>query len=353
MSCPSKPFPSVLLQQADLDQDGADGLHNVHDAHPHLTPAETWRSLFDRNSEGTVDPSTFPPFFTPSKAPSHKEILRILKEEPADTVTILAVGPLTNVALAAAEDPETFLRVKEVVVMGGAVHCEGNCTPVAEFNCYADAVAAARVYALTSLNPQATMPPIPEKISTLSPYPAKLSRQLKVVLAPLDITTPHVIGRPYFAETIQPHIDAGSPLAQWTSHFVQGAFNKIDTMEVDGIEPELSLHDPLTVWYAMCSADPAWKFPPKPEDIRVETSGQWTRGMHVIDRRNRKKPAEAAMAVSENPSEDPNILTLDEVPGDDHAWLSVLKGNRIHRIVATPGEQIFKEILMKKVFVSS
>ncbi|KJK79021.1 hypothetical protein H634G_05836 [Metarhizium anisopliae BRIP 53293] len=327
---------------------GLDGLHNVHEAHPHLSPAETWKSLFQ--ADAAAEAHAHSPFFTPSKEPAHKEILRILKENPIDTVSICAVGPLTNVALAAAEDPETFLRVKELVVMGGAVNVEGNITPVAEFNCYADTVAAARVYALTSYNPASAMPLLPEKLSTLRAYPEKLSRQLKLTLAPLDITTPHLITRNFFAERIQPYIDAGSPLATWTSHFIQGAFSQIERMEGNGSEPGLSLHDPLTIWYMLTHDDPKWKFPAKLEDIRVETSGQWTRGMHVVDNRLRSKPAELAALASLDPRDDPNVITKDEAPGDTFGWLSVLKGNRVNRLVQSPGADIFKDVWMKRVF---
>jgi hypothetical protein len=72
--------------------------------------------------------------------------------------------------------------------------------------------------------------------------------------------------------------------------------------------------------------------------------------MHVVDRRFRVKPAEAAIALSANPGEDPEILKLDEVPGDDHAWLSVLKGNRLNRVIDSPGHDIFKEVLMQRIF---
>lgn len=64
--------------------------------------------------------------FTASRRLAHREILTVLRESEPGTVTIVALGPLTNLALAAAEDVDTFLRAKEVVVMGGAIDTPGN-----------------------------------------------------------------------------------------------------------------------------------------------------------------------------------------------------------------------------------
>ncbi len=60
-------------------------------------------------------------------------------------VTIVPVGPLTNVALLLARYPEAAASVERIVLMGGAI-AEGNVTPAAEFNIYVDPEAAWRVF---------------------------------------------------------------------------------------------------------------------------------------------------------------------------------------------------------------
>ncbi|WP_242110411.1 nucleoside hydrolase [Luteimonas aquatica] len=68
-------------------------------------------------------------------------ILR-LSHEHAGRLLLVALGPLTNIALALKLDPTLPQRVARFVVMGGAVTCQGNITPAAEFNIYYDPEAA-------------------------------------------------------------------------------------------------------------------------------------------------------------------------------------------------------------------
>ena len=56
--------------------------------------------------------------------------------------TIVATGPLTNLARAISRDPDIVKRIKDIYIMGGAVFVEGNVTPYAEFNFYSDPDAA-------------------------------------------------------------------------------------------------------------------------------------------------------------------------------------------------------------------
>ncbi|WAJ28442.1 nucleoside hydrolase [Antarcticirhabdus aurantiaca] len=72
-------------------------------------------------------------------------LIETVLSKPAGTVTICALGPLTNIALAVAKCPEIACRVRELVLMGGASQ-GGNMNAVAEFNMFVDPHAAARVF---------------------------------------------------------------------------------------------------------------------------------------------------------------------------------------------------------------
>jgi pyrimidine-specific ribonucleoside hydrolase len=111
----------------------ARGLVHAHDAHP---------PIHGSNGLGGVDVSASQRAIQAEHA---VELLAaVLRDAPAKSVTIAAIGPLTNIALFLALRPELTDRIDRLVVMGGAVG-RGNVTPVAEFNVWADPEAARRV----------------------------------------------------------------------------------------------------------------------------------------------------------------------------------------------------------------
>ncbi|HKY56220.1 MAG TPA: nucleoside hydrolase [Anaerolineales bacterium] len=61
-------------------------------------------------------------------------------------ITLVAIGPLTNVAMAIRLEPRLVSSIKELIIMGGAIRHEGNATALAEFNTYVDPHAAYIVY---------------------------------------------------------------------------------------------------------------------------------------------------------------------------------------------------------------
>ncbi len=73
-------------------------------------------------------------------------IVRTLRDEPAGTVTLATLGPLTNLALAFAKAPDVIARLQRIVAMGGGAFEGGNTTPVAEFNILVDPHAAQAVF---------------------------------------------------------------------------------------------------------------------------------------------------------------------------------------------------------------
>ncbi|USH04763.1 nucleoside hydrolase [Grimontia kaedaensis] len=89
-----------------------------------------------------------PPTISADSRPAHQYIIEMLKASPGE-ITLVAIGPLTNLALALQQAPEITKLVKEVVIMGGAFGTHehtGNVTPFAEANVHDDPHAADIVF---------------------------------------------------------------------------------------------------------------------------------------------------------------------------------------------------------------
>ena len=97
-------------------------------------------------STGLDGPDLPEPKLGPRQGHAVDFIVETLSREPAGTVTLCVLGPMTNLAMAFARAPEIVGRVARVVAMGGAWSEGGNTTPSAEFNIYADPHAAHAVF---------------------------------------------------------------------------------------------------------------------------------------------------------------------------------------------------------------
>ena len=164
-----------------------------------------------------------------------------------DELTLVAVGPLTNVARAIMRDPDRMRSLREIIIMGGAFETRGNVSPVAEFNIHADPHAAQIV----------------------------CDSGIPLVFVPLDVTRQAFLD----AEKIDRYADEGGAGATFvrdcTARYV--AFHRRNR-GVNGC----FLHDPLAVAVAV-REDLVTMVPAR---VDVETAGDLTTGMTVADLRS-------------------------------------------------------------------
>jgi purine nucleosidase len=172
-------------------------------------------------------------------------IIEIICDNPG--LTVVTLGPLTNIALALTQAPDIAHKVGRCVVMGGAPCCEGNVTPAAEYNIWVDPEAA-RLVLRSGL-------PVELVGWQLCRGPA--------VLAPADIEHIDRIGTEFAHFAIECNSTAR-------------AAYRVQTGE-DGI----SLPDPVAMSIAL---DPSIGTRVSRHYVDVETASELTRGMTVVDR---------------------------------------------------------------------
>lgn len=225
-------------------------------AQPLNMPQETAQHILGAQGMRTTGPELAPTTQACDGTDAVRSLLQALRQGRGPT-TLVATGPLTNIAQALLQDRQAMNAVDEIVWMGGSTDI-GNHTPVAEFNAFADPEAVAVVLASG----------LPIRMFGLN-----LCRQLL-------LTHEHV-------QALQA---LPGPVAACVAGYVD-AYQRIRS--ADGSVP-MPLYDPVVALWLM---QPPWfDFASLP--VQVELQGRHTRGMTVCDmRRKTTQPANVQVAL--------------------------------------------------------
>ena len=164
-------------------------------------------------------------------------IRRIVRENPGE-ITIVAVGPLTNVAMALRADPELAGMIPAIAIMGGSLS-GGNITPAAEFNLYVDPEAARIVF----------------------------DANIPLTMVGLDVTRKCLVSEQHIKQLEA----ANNPVSQAAGKILRATYER---MRHGGEVTDIALHDALTV-ASLIDHDVITR---KEYYVEIETFGEWTAG---------------------------------------------------------------------------
>jgi len=171
-------------------------------------------------------------------------LIQTLRQAPQGTVTLCALGPLTNIATALERAPDIAGRIREIVLMGGAYFEVGNITPTAEFNIYVDPEAAEIV----------------------------MKSGIPIVMMPLDVT--------HQALTTRARIDAFRALGTPVGDAVAALTDFFERFDIEKYGSNgAPLHDPCVIAYLL-QPD---LFSGRQINVEIETTSPLTLGMTVAD----------------------------------------------------------------------
>lgn len=171
-------------------------------------------------------------------------IIETIRREPEKTVTLCALGPLTNLGMAFVKAPDIKERVQEIVLMGGGLFEGGNVTPAAEFNIFVDPEAADIVF----------------------------HSGIPITQVPLDVSHFMLSTR----ARVERFRELGNRTGIATAEMLE-FFERFDEAKY-GWEGG-PLHDPCVIAYLL-KPD---LFVGKHVNVVIETSSELTRGMTVVD----------------------------------------------------------------------
>lgn len=171
-------------------------------------------------------------------------LVETLMCEESGSITLCALGPLTNIALALVREPGIAARIREIVLMGGGFFEGGNMTPAAEFNIYVDPHAADVVF----------------------------RSGIPIVMMPLDVT--------HKAMTTAGRVAAIRGLGTTVGHAVADMLDFFEHYDEKKFgRAGRPLHDPCVIAYLLRPE----LFGGRECNVTVEIASELTMGMTVVD----------------------------------------------------------------------